>query len=178
MELQKLCAYNQTRECFLGLEVAAADLSYAALQDVLGKLPFKSGEGLWMTPFRGIPEKNMRVPLDLVYLDEEFRVIEVVESFPTFRVSPSSPPAASVLALPTHSIYSSQTQPGDQLVLCVAEEMQRRLERFTGVGEAALDRANCKALFCCGASRYGAAVRVLWRWRSLRGGSFAGRSVL
>jgi hypothetical protein len=137
MELQKLCAYNQTRECFLGLEVAAADLSYAALQDVLGKLPFKSGEGLWMTPFRGIPEKNMRVPLDLVYLDEEFRVIEVVESFPTFRVSPSSPPAASVLALPTHSIYSSQTQPGDQLVLCVAEEMQRRLERFTGVGEAA-----------------------------------------
>ena len=98
MELQKLCAYNQTRECFLGLEVAAADLSYAALQDVLGKLPFKSGEGLWMTPFRGIPEKNMRVPLDLVYLDEEFRVIEVVESFPTFRVSPSSPPAASVLA--------------------------------------------------------------------------------
>lgn len=131
MELRRLCAYNQTRECFLGLEVAAADLSYAALQDVFGKLAFKSGEGLWMDPFRGIPEKNMRVPLDLIYLDEDCRVIEVVESFPTFRVSPSSPQAASVLALPTHSIYSSQTQPGDQLVLCVAEEMQRRLEKFS-----------------------------------------------
>jgi hypothetical protein len=134
MELQRLCAYNQTRECFLGLEVAAADLSYNALQDMLGKLSFKSGEGLWMAPFRGIPEKNMRVPLDLIYLDEDCRVIEVVESFPTFRVSPSSPQAASVLALPTHSIYSSQTQPGDQLVLCVAEEMQRRLERFSSSG--------------------------------------------
>jgi hypothetical protein len=134
MELQRLCAYNQTRECFLGLEVAAADLSYAALQDMLGKLSFRSGEGLWMSPFRGIPEKNMRVPLDLIYLDEDCRVIEVVESFPTFRVSPSSPQAASVLALPTHSIYSSQTQPGDQLVLCVAEEMQRRLERFSSSG--------------------------------------------
>jgi hypothetical protein len=131
MELQRLCAYNQTRECFLGLEVASADLTYSALQDMLGKLTFKSGEGLWMAPFRGIPEKNMRVPLDLIYLDEDCRVIEVVESFPTFRVSPSSPQAASVLALPTHSIYSSQTQPGDQLVLCVAEEMQRRLERFS-----------------------------------------------
>ncbi|MGA3373206.1 MAG: PilZ domain-containing protein [Terracidiphilus sp.] len=134
MELQRLCAYNQTRECFLGLEVAAADLSFGALQDVLGKLSFKSGEGLWMSPFRGIPEKNMRVPLDLIYLDDDCRVIEVVESFPTFRVSPSSPLAASVLALPTHSIYSSQTQPGDQLVLCVAEEMQRRLERFSSPG--------------------------------------------
>jgi hypothetical protein len=131
MELRRLCAYNQTRECFLGLEVASVDLSFAGLQDVLGKLSFRSGEGLWMSPFRGIPEKNMRVPLDLIYLDEDCRVIEVVESFPTFRVSSSSSQAASVLALPTHSIYSSQTQPGDQLVLCVAEEMQHRLERFS-----------------------------------------------
>jgi hypothetical protein len=84
-----------------------------------------------MAPFRGIPETNMLVPLDLVYLDEDYRVIDVVESFPTFRVTPSSPQAASVLAVPTHSIYSSQTQQGDQLVLCVAEEMQHRLERFS-----------------------------------------------
>jgi hypothetical protein len=131
MESRRLCAYNQTRECFLGLEVTAADLSSAALKDLLGKLMLKSGEGLWMDPFRGMPETSMRVPLDLIYLDEECRVIEVVESFPTFHVTSSSPQAASVLALATHSIYSSQTQPGDQLVLCVAEEMQRRLERFS-----------------------------------------------
>ncbi|MGD0800548.1 MAG: PilZ domain-containing protein [Terracidiphilus sp.] len=137
MELQRLCAYNQTRECFLGLEVAVADLSFAALKDLLGKMVLKSGEGLWMEPFRGIPETNMRVPLDLVYLDEDCRVIEVVESFPTFRVTPSSPRAASVLALPAHSIYSSQTQTSDQLVLCIAEEMQRRLERFSTASVAA-----------------------------------------
>jgi hypothetical protein len=131
MEIQRLCAYNQTRECFLGLEVAAADVSFAALKEQLGRLALKSGEGLWMSPFRGIPDTNMRVPLDLIYLDEDCRVIEVVESFPTFHATPSSPHAASVLALPTHSIYSSQTQPGDQLVLCAAEEMQHRLERFS-----------------------------------------------
>jgi hypothetical protein len=131
MEMQRLCAYNQTRECFLGLEVAAADVSFAALKEQLGKLALKSGEGLWMSPFRGIPDTNMRGPLDLIYLDEDCRVIEIVESFPTFHVTSSSPEAASVLALPTHSIYSSQTQPGDQLVLCAAEEMQHRLERFS-----------------------------------------------
>jgi len=87
-----------------------------------------------MSPFKGIPDTGMSAPLDLVYLDEECRVLDVVESFPTFRVTPLSPRAASVLALPAHSIYSSQTQTGDQLLLCMAEEMERRLERVSNSG--------------------------------------------
>jgi hypothetical protein len=31
-----------------------------------------------------------------------------------------------VLELPTHTIYSSQTQPGDQLIICGVEEMEGR----------------------------------------------------
>jgi hypothetical protein len=131
MESQKLCAYNQTRECFLGLEVFEADVSFERLGDILANLALQSGEGLWMSPFRGIPDQGISSPLDLVYLDGECRVLEVVESFPTFRGTPLTPQAASVLALPTHSIYSSQTQAGDQLMLCAAEEMERRLERVS-----------------------------------------------
>jgi hypothetical protein len=137
MESRKLCAYNQTRECFLGLEVDGVDLSLAKLKDRIVSLTLKSGEGLWLSPFRGLPEWGIRVPLDLLYLDQDGRVLDVVESYPVFRAGVSTPQPASVLALPTHSIYSSQTQAGDQLVLCAAEEMQQRLERFTGVGSAA-----------------------------------------
>jgi len=133
MESRKLCAYNQTRECFLGLEVDGADLSLAKLKDRIASLALKSGEGLWLSPFRGLPEWGIRVPLDLLYLDQDCRVIDVVESYPVFRANAATPQPASVLALPTHSIYSSQTQAGDQLVLCVADEMQKRLERFTGL---------------------------------------------
>lgn len=132
MEARKLCAYNQTRECFLGLEVDGADLSLAKLKDRIASLALKSGEGLWLAPFRGLPEWGIRVPLDLLYLDHAGRVIDVVESYPVFRANASTPQPASVLALPTHSIYSSQTQLGDQLVLCAADEMQQRLERSTG----------------------------------------------
>ncbi len=131
MESLKLCAYNQTRECFLGLEVVEADVSFDQLGDILANLALQSGEGLWMSPFRGIPDQGIGGPLDLVYLDGECRVLEVVESFPTFRGTPLNPQAASVLALPTHSIYSSQTQTGDQLMLCAAEEMERRLEQVS-----------------------------------------------
>jgi hypothetical protein len=131
MESRVHCAYNQTRECFLGLEVAAAEFSYADLAERLHTQALKSGEGLWMIPFRGIPSTGLYAPLDLIYLDAECRVIDAVESFPTYRVNASSPKVASVLAVPAHSIYSSQTQPGDQLVLCMAEEMEGRLERIS-----------------------------------------------
>jgi hypothetical protein len=67
----------------------------------------------------------------LIYLDKDCRVIDAIESFPVFHVASPRQQPASVLALPTHSIYSSQTQPGDQLVICVAEEMEGRLERFS-----------------------------------------------
>ena len=130
METRKHCAYNQTRECFLGLEVAEADIQYASLDDLIATLALKSGEGLWIVPFKEIPATGIGIPLDLIYLDEDCRVIDVVESFLTLRETPSARHAASVLALPTHTIYSSQTQPGDQLVICVAEEMERRLEHL------------------------------------------------
>jgi hypothetical protein len=138
MESPKLCAYNQTRECFLGLEVDSADLSLAKLKDRIASLALKSGEGLWLNPFRGLPEWGIRVPLDLLYLDQDGRVIDVVESYPVFRANSGTPQPATVLALPTHSIYSSQTQSGDQLVLCAADEMPQRLERFTVNGNSAL----------------------------------------
>lgn len=125
------CAYNQTRECFLGLKVVAGDFSHVNLDDWISVLTPNSGAGLWMVPFRGIPSEGVRLPLDLLYLDQDCCVIDLVESFPTFPMSPSSPSAASVLALPTDSIFSSQTQPGDRLILCTAEEMLWRLEQFS-----------------------------------------------
>jgi len=127
MQIQKYCVYNQTRESFLSLGVSAADTTLARLKGLIGKLTLGLDEGLWIVPSRGIHTVGVLFPLDLVYLDEGHKVIHVVESFPTFRISPLIAQAASVLELSTHTIYSSQTQPGDQLIICVAEEMEQRL---------------------------------------------------
>ena len=43
MEARKLCAYNQTRECFLGLEVVGADLAHASLAERIKALGLRSG---------------------------------------------------------------------------------------------------------------------------------------
>jgi hypothetical protein len=134
MEPGQICAYNRTRECFLGLRVVAGEFTAASFQEWMATIRPNSGAGMWMIPFRGIEASDVRVPLDLLYLDEECRVIEAVEFFPTFRVSASSPAAASVLVLPTHSIFSSQTQAGDRLMLHSADEIEWRLDRFAQAG--------------------------------------------
>jgi hypothetical protein len=132
METLKHCAYNQTSDCILGSDVDAADFSDATLHERIPELVPQSGAGLWMVPFRGIPASGVRAPLDLLYLNENCQVIDQVESFPTFRVSASSPTASSVLALPAQSIAVSRTRLGDQLVVCLAREMERRIHRRNG----------------------------------------------
>lgn len=131
MEGQKYCVYNQTRESFLSLGVTVADSSAGRLRELVERLTSTADSGLWMTPFRGLPPAHGISPIDLVYLDSEYRVIQEVESFPTSKVESVMDGAASALVLPVHTIYSSQTQPGDQLVICVANEMERRLERLS-----------------------------------------------
>jgi hypothetical protein len=144
LESRNYCAFNQTRGYVLGVEIVFGDYSRASLAGQIPLLTPKSGAGVWLLPFKGIPVTDARFPLDLIYLDADCRVIEAVEFYPTFRVSPTCPPAASVLALPAHSVYVSHTQPGDQLVFGLAEEIDRLLKEFfglsnlPGVGEEAL----------------------------------------
>lgn len=129
MEKTTYCVYNQTRECFLSLGVTSADTIFARLKGLIGRLKMRSDEGLWVVPSSGVHTWGVLFPLDLIYLDENFRVIYVKEHFPRFKVAPLRIRAASVLELPIHTIYSSQTQPGDQLVICVADEIEDRLTR-------------------------------------------------
>jgi uncharacterized membrane protein (UPF0127 family) len=128
MERRTYCVYNETRECFLSLNVRAADTIFSRLKGLIGRLRLKADEGIWVVPSRGVHTLGLFFPVDLIYLDENYRVIHLVEYFPSFRIGPLKTQAESVLELPTHTIYSSHTQPGDQLVICVAEDLKRRLQ--------------------------------------------------
>src|SRR5580704_6502299 len=72
MQKQKYCVYNQTKESFLSLGVAAADTTMARLKGLMGKLTLGLDEGLWMVPSRGIHTLGVLFPLDLVYLDDSY----------------------------------------------------------------------------------------------------------
>jgi len=128
MEKQRYCVYNQNSESFLSLKVIAADTMFARLRGLIGKLRFRADEGLWIVPSKGTHTIGALSPADLIYLNEKQRVVHLVESLPTFHFGPLRADTATVLALRPHSIYSSQTQVGDQMVICVAADMARCME--------------------------------------------------
>ena len=138
METRKYCVYNQSRETFLSLGVVVADTAAKQLKVLMENLSIKSDSGLWLTPFRGVPATKGLTPVDLLYLDEENRVIQAIESFPNYAIEPTREQPASALILVGHTIFSTQTQPGDTLLICPADEMQDRLSHSpNGTGHKA-----------------------------------------
>lgn len=120
---RRYCVFNKTRESFLSLSVAAADTHFTRLRGLLGRMRLKSDEGIWVVPSQGVHTIGVVFAIDVIYLDSDHRVIHLSESFGTFRVGPIRPDCASVLELPMRTIYSSQTQLGDELLICSPEEM-------------------------------------------------------
>lgn len=120
-QTRSVCVYNKTRETFVGTEVAVADNYVRRLVGLLGKTKrwAKLGRGLWIIPSRGVHSIGMLFPIDLVFLNKEHTVVHVEEHFRPFRVSRISLKASSVLELPTHAIYRSQTKVGDSLEISV-----------------------------------------------------------
>ena len=97
----------------------------------------KADEGLWIIPSQGIQTIGLKFAVDLIYLDGHRRVIKVAESFGTFRISPIRLNCSSVLELPTRTIFSSQTQIGDELVICYQpEKMERYLDQQSNSQES------------------------------------------
>jgi uncharacterized membrane protein (UPF0127 family) len=95
----------------------------------MGRLRLKSDEGLWVVPSQGIHTIGLLFAIDLIYLDKDHRVVDVTESLGRFRVGPLSMKSASVLELPVRTVYSSQTQVGDQLLIGTPEELEEYLDR-------------------------------------------------
>jgi uncharacterized membrane protein (UPF0127 family) len=124
---QRYCVFNKTRESFLSLNVTAADTHFARLRGLLGRLRLKSDEGIWVVPSLGIHTLGVLFSVDLIYLDADHRVVHLVESLGSFRIGPIRPNCASVLELPTRTIYSSQTQIGDQLFISSQDQMEDHL---------------------------------------------------
>jgi hypothetical protein len=137
MEAPKFRVYNRSRESFLSLAVAVVDTTVEPLKKLVEDLAVQSEFALWLKPYRGIPAAPGMSPFDLIYLDEFYRVVQEVESFPSPETRPLKAKTASALALPAHTIFASQTKPGDQLEfrqMDDAELMERERAAVEGPG--------------------------------------------
>lgn len=122
----RLCVYNLTRQSFLSLGVTPADTMWSRMVGLIGRVKLGPDDGVWVLPSRGIHTIGLLFPIDLIYLDENCRVVHIRENLGTFRVAPLRKDAASVLELKTRTVYESGTQVGDELLICRPEEFELR----------------------------------------------------
>ena len=149
VENQKFCVYNQTCECFLSLGVTVADSVLGLFADSPEPRSPGHNEGFWFVCPGELNELSVGkdMPFDWVYLDEHHRVVHLMESSPKAPIALLKANAVSVLALPAHTVYSSQTSRGNQLVICVAEALEFRLkfataaESLTGARQTGTEKA-------------------------------------
>lgn len=118
--------------------MVCASTPFARLRGLLGKLRLNPGEGLWTVPSRGIHTIGMLFPIDAIYLDEELRVTHLIEHLRPFRLASLRLNCTSVLEVPLHTIYTSQTQVGDQLAIYSHEEAAEYVEKANPVAVKAL----------------------------------------
>src|SRR6516162_5408420 len=117
--------YNQTREAFLAFRVEVADSVLGRLVGLLGERPLKQDSGVWIVPSNSIHTIGMLFTIDVVFIDENFRVVGLRELVRPFSITLPNFRAESVLELPAHTIFRSHTELGDQLVIERYEADQR-----------------------------------------------------
>ena len=140
MDTKRYCVYNKTTASFLsvGASVVDAELepvkAHQMMVDVENLTPELS---FWLKPFKAVPVARIVCPFDMVFLTEELRVVQALELSPAVELPPIEDQVASALVLPLHTAYSSRTYPGDQLIICAAEELVRHLAHVPGSARSA-----------------------------------------
>jgi hypothetical protein len=127
LSAEQYCVYNQTRARFVATGVDAVEAFSGGQEERLRSLEPGTGAGLWILPCPEISPTSIRLPLDLVYLNNEGGVLAVIESFPLGGPAVSSAIAASMLALPENTVAEGELHVGDRLIISVPGEMKRHL---------------------------------------------------
>ncbi len=123
----RLCVFNKTRGSFLTLGLRVADTHLTRLVGLLGKRELRPDDGLWLIPCQGIHTIGMLFPIDVVYLDASCRVVHLVEHLNPFSISSIRRNSDSVMELPVRTIFQSQTEVGDEIIICSPSEMEQRI---------------------------------------------------
>lgn len=107
--------FNQTRKTSLMTHGRLADTFWLRLRGLLGAEPLQKGEGLILVGEKSIHTFFMGFPLDVIYVDKNYKVIRVDQNMVPYRVGPFVRQAAYILEAPVGTVTATATQAGDQL---------------------------------------------------------------
>jgi uncharacterized protein len=82
---------------------------------LLGRSHLETGEGLLITPCRGVHTCFMRFSIDILALDEDGVVVDAVSMLKPWRIRLPRPGTHSVLELPAGTLLNAETRIGHRI---------------------------------------------------------------
>jgi uncharacterized membrane protein (UPF0127 family) len=131
------CLTNIQSGLRLAGRVCLAGESRLRRKGLMGVAELDREAGLWIIPCEAIHTFGMKMPIDVVFLDREYRVTKLREGIRPRRVSVCLQ-ATSVLELRTGAIAESKTRLGDQLQVKRVEDELANANLFANLDSPCL----------------------------------------
>lgn len=90
-----------------------ADSFFTRMKGLLGKSSLGLNEGLLLKRCKGVHTFGMQFPIDVIFLDRDYRVVEIIHDLKPNRITSIYSAADSVLELPAHKVRYSGISKGD-----------------------------------------------------------------
>ena len=108
---------NQTKNTILAEDMLFADTPAKRIKGLLGRKDFPKGQALAIKPCNSIHTFFMRFPIDVLFVSKSNKVIKTISDLVPFSFSPICFSSNFVIELPSATLRSTSTTPGDQLSL-------------------------------------------------------------
>ena len=108
---------NQTKNTVLAENVFIAGNMLERIKGLLGKKEFLPGEALILEPCNSVHTFFMRFPIDLLFVDRNYRIVKSLPGFAPNKVSWIYWKSRLVIELPSGTLKQAQTLDSDQLQL-------------------------------------------------------------
>jgi uncharacterized protein len=110
-------ARNVTSGKELAGNLTVAATPFARVKGLLGRTALSRGEGLLLTPCKGVHTFFMKFSIDVVFLDRGNRVVAAIEHLQPQRMTKLLLSSVSALELPAGTVAATKTAPGNEVLI-------------------------------------------------------------
>lgn len=112
---------NVTRNVDLVVHGRMADTFWTRLRGLIGRKALPPGEGLVIRPCKGVHMWFMRFPIDVLYVGEDDRIVDVDEDLRPWTIGRPRRNSRYVVELPAGTVRRTGTRVGDRIRILPAE---------------------------------------------------------
>lgn len=88
---------------------------FSRMLGLIGKRRLESGQAILIYPCQQIHTYFMKFSIDCIFIDQQYRIVEMIEGLTPWKISNKIPHAWGVLELSTGSIKATEAQVNDIL---------------------------------------------------------------